>query len=137
MRAVFADTHYWVALALPNDQWRRAVKDATRSLGRFRIVTTDEVLSEFLNLVGARGAKVRGTAVQVVRQILANPHVEVVAQTREGFLNGLERYANRGDKQYSLTDCISMNVMESEGIREVLTNDHHFEQEGFLRLIQT
>jgi predicted nucleic acid-binding protein len=34
-------------------------------------------------------------------------------------------------KEYSLTDCISMKAMRSESVSDVLTNDHHFEQEGF------
>ena len=29
-----------------------------------------------------------------------------------------------------------MNVMESEAIKEVLTSDHHFEQEGFTVLMK-
>jgi uncharacterized protein len=40
-------------------------------------------------------------------------------------------YKDRPDKEYSLTDCISMQVMRREGLTEVLTNDHHFTQEGF------
>jgi hypothetical protein len=32
---------------------------------------------------------------------------------------------------YSLTDCISMQVMRHEGLTDVLTNDRHFTQEGF------
>ena len=38
-------------------------------------------------------------------------------------------------KEYSLTDCISMNVMKTESINEILTNDHHFDQEGYDVLI--
>ena len=37
--------------------------------------------------------------------------------------------------QYSLTDCSSMNVMDAEGIRDVLTHDRHFRQEGYNVLI--
>jgi predicted nucleic acid-binding protein len=48
----------------------------------------------------------------------------------------LDRYERRPDKSYSLTDCISMVVMEEEGINEVLSNDHHFEQEGFTILFK-
>jgi predicted nucleic acid-binding protein len=40
-------------------------------------------------------------------------------------------YAARPDKGYSLTDCISMQTMRKEGLTEALTNDRHFEQEGF------
>jgi predicted nucleic acid-binding protein len=35
-----------------------------------------------------------------------------------------------------LTDCSAMNAMDAVGIRDVLTNDHHFEQEGFNVLIK-
>jgi predicted nucleic acid-binding protein len=71
-----------------------------------------------------------------VRAILENANVRVIQQTREGFLKGIARYESRDDKKYSLTDCISMNAMESHSLTEVLTNDHHFEQEGFAVLIK-
>ena len=34
------------------------------------------------------------------------------------------------DKGYSLVDCISMNTMDAYGITQILTSDHHFNQEG-------
>jgi predicted nucleic acid-binding protein len=37
---------------------------------------------------------------------------------------------------YSLTDCISMQTMRREALTEVLTNDRHFEQEGFRALFR-
>ena len=40
------------------------------------------------------------------------------------------------DKGYSLTDFISMQTMRGEGIIEALTNDRHFEQEGFRALFR-
>lgn len=135
MRAVFADTLYWVAIARPKDQWQAAALEAKQRLGDVIIVTTDEVLSEFASHL-RMGTELRETAVRIIRAIINNPNVKVIPQTRDGFLKGLERYESRSDKDYSLTDCISMNVLESEGIREVLTNDHHFQQEGFTVLIQ-
>ena len=48
----------------------------------------------------------------------------------------MARYEQRPDKNYSLPDCIAMNVMEKEGIAEVLTSDHNFEQEGFTILMR-
>ena len=47
----------------------------------------------------------------------------------------LALYERRADKQYSLTDCIPMNVMRQKRIREILTHDRHFAQEGFVRLL--
>jgi predicted nucleic acid-binding protein len=82
------------------------------------------------------GALLRQKAVQTVRLLLTDADVTVVEQSRETFLRALDRYAERDDKKYSLTDCGGMNVMDAAGIREVLTNDHHFEQEGFTVLIK-
>ncbi len=50
-------------------------------------------------------------------------------------MKGFELYNARLDKGYSLTDCVSMNVMREQNISEILTNDDHFEQEGFQILL--
>lgn len=60
----------------------------------------------------------------------------MVAQSHESFLAGLTLYERRPDKQYSLVDCISMNVMRQMGVHEILTHDRHFSQEGFVRLLE-
>jgi len=39
------------------------------------------------------------------------------------------------DKEWSLTDCISMEVMRIEGIDEVLICDRHLAQAGFKLLL--
>jgi predicted nucleic acid-binding protein len=71
-----------------------------------------------------------------VRDLLESPAVRVAAQSRESFLSGLALYTARPDKGYSLTDCISMQTMRREGLSEALTNDRHFEQEGFRALVR-
>ena len=134
MKTVFADSHYWIARANPHDPWAEAAKAARSSLGDVFIVTTDEVLTEFLAAL-SRGEYMRKQAARMVRAILQDPNVRVIPQTRDSFLKGLTFYENRSDKEYSLTDCISMNVMNTESLTEVLTKDHHFKQEGFTVLI--
>ncbi len=62
--------------------------------------------------------------------------MQVVPQSRESFVGGLELYRARPDKWYSLVDCISMRTMRREGLTDVLTNDRHFEQEGFRALFR-
>lgn len=135
MKSVFADSHYWIAMVNPNDSWAKIAKAARASLGEVFIVTTDEVLTEFLAAL-SRGEHMRKQAAKMVRAILENLNVKVIPQTRESFLKGLAFYENRSDKEYSMTDCISMNVMKAESLAEVLTNDRHFEQEGFTVLIK-
>jgi predicted nucleic acid-binding protein len=136
MRTVFADALYWVAIANPRDHWRDRALAVSQSLPRLRIVTTEEVLTEALNALGGAGSYTRSRAIAAVRRILADPGIEVVPQTSESFAAGLALYEQRPDKGYSLTDCISMATMRARGITEVLTHDHHFEQEGFVILIR-
>jgi predicted nucleic acid-binding protein len=131
MKPVFADTVYWIAIVKPNDPWRLAASEARGKVATALLVTTDEVLMEFLAALSKSGPRLRATAVRMVRAILSNENVKVVPQSHASFEAGLKRYEARSDKQYSLQDCISMNVMESFSITDVLTNDRHFEQEGF------
>lgn len=135
MKTVFADSHYWIAIVNPRDQWAESARTAKKLLGEALIVTTDEVLTEFLAALSG-GKIMRKQAAKMVRGILDNPNVKVIPQTRDSFLKGLTFYENRNDKEYSLIDCISMNVMSTESLSEVLTNDNHFEQEGYTVLIK-
>jgi predicted nucleic acid-binding protein len=52
------------------------------------------------------------------------------------FERGVDLYNDRPDKEWSLTDCISILVMEENGITEALTGDHYLEQAGFIALLK-
>jgi predicted nucleic acid-binding protein len=67
---------------------------------------------------------------------LTSSVVRVIPQSRESLRAGLHLYRARPDKGYSLIDCISMQTMRREGLTDVLTNDRHFEQEGFRALFR-
>ena len=136
MTALFADTFYWVALAdFTDSAHRRALAFAIEHEGS-PIVTTDEVLVEYLTFFATAHERMRRKAVTHAQRILDDPDVRVIPQSRESFLTGMALYGARPDKGYSLTDCISMQTMRREGLTEVLTNDRHFEQEGFRALFR-
>ena len=136
MNEVFVDTAYLIAATRRDDQWHEAAVEASRKLDGVSLVTTDEVLSEFLTAVSGGGPRLRAEAATRVREILDASDIRVVPQSRQSFIDGLVRYQSRSDKAYSLQDCIAMNVMEAEGITEVLTSDRNFEQEGFTILMK-
>jgi predicted nucleic acid-binding protein len=48
----------------------------------------------------------------------------------------LELHERRPDKQWSLTDCISFEVMREHGITTALAYDEHFVQAGFDALLR-
>ena len=131
MRRFFVDTFYLIALANRRDQWHRRVVTFSRALHNVRLYTVDEVLAEFLTFSSTSGVHVRTQAARTVRQALHNPQWTVIPQSRTSLLDALAFYESRPDKEYSLTDCIAMQVMRHEGLTDVLSNDHHFAQEGF------
>jgi predicted nucleic acid-binding protein len=128
---VFADTFYWIALTDPADEFH-----ARACAFQEDLVTTDEVLTEYLTFFCRAPASVRSEVALAVEDILRDASIEVLAQSRESFLAGLKLYRDRPDKGYSLADCISMQTMRREGLTEILTNDRHFEQEGFRALFR-
>lgn len=132
MRRFFADTFYWVALLLRRDRWHEPVIAFNHTLRRDDVFfTTDATILEFLAAFSRMGPYLRQQAVEQVEAMLSNPSIRVLEVTRALLLEGLAIYKSRPDKEYSLTDCISMQVMRGEGLTDVLTNDHHFTQEGF------
>lgn len=131
MKRVFADTFYWIALTDPTD----AAHERARQIAD-DVVTTDEVLTEYLTFFCAAPEFLRREVALAVEDILQNASVTVIPQSRQSFLGGLQLYRTRPDKGYSLVDCISMETMRREGLTEVLTNDRHFEQEGFCALFR-
>jgi len=136
MRSIFADTFYWIALLNPRDQAHDLALSASKALGAVRIVTTEEVLTELLNFFGSRGPYLRRAAAALVDRMQSDRRIQVVPQTHAGFLAGCLLYQARPDKGYSLTDCISMDVMRRDGLSDVLASDEHFPQEGFCCLLR-
>lgn len=135
MTPVFIDTLYLVTLVDRNDPWRNACLAARARLGDASLVTTDAVLTEFLTGMSGFGEGMRRATARTVRHFLSHPRSKVIEQNRRSFLQGLELYEKRQDKSYSMTDCISMCAMRANSITEILTNDHHFTQEGFTILV--
>ena len=131
MSDVFGDTFYWIALTDPLDAAHGSASGFTGN-----IVTTEEVLAEYLNFFCASPEHLRRKVAIGVEAILAYPGIRVIPQSHESFRAGLDLYQARPDKGYSLTDCISMQTMRQEGLTEALTNDRHFEQEGFRALFR-
>ena len=135
MKSVFVDTAYWIAVANPRDSWHEEARTAFNELEDPFLITTEAVLLEFLTHM-SQGPHRRKQAATVVRTLLRSPNATVIPLTRDLFLDGLAFYESRHDKEYSLTDCTSMVVMERRSLNTVLTSDHHFEKEGYTILIK-
>ena len=124
MKVVFADTGYWVASLNPNDPLHEKAMATSRGLGKVRQLTTEMVLDELLAALSPLA--VRELATRGVEAIRTNPNVEVVPQTSIQFRDAFGLYKRMVDKEWSLTDCASFEIMKARGITEALAHDQHF-----------
>lgn len=136
MPLYFVDTWFFIAQAHEGDVDHRAALSVGRKLVNASFLTHDGVLSELLTFFSGYGEFWRSEMGSFARKILASRRFNTLPLSRDFFLEALALYERRLDKEYSLIDCLSMIAMRKHGITHVLTNDHHFEQEGFILVSQ-
>lgn len=133
MRAVFADTSFYVALLNRRDELRKAALNFMEGYTG-EVLTTEFVLLELGNFLS--GSVHRPRFPLFVERLRVQDGDRILTVSTGLFNRGLELYARRADKQWSMTDCISFVVMQEYGLTEALTADHHFEQVGFTALMK-
>ena len=136
MRQVFADTAYWVALVNRQDGLHESAVDFCSELSSSRIVTSEVVLVEVLNYFSGMSSELRLAASALVHRLDVSSWHRVIPQTSRQFREAVRLYERRPDKEWSLTDCASILIMQAEGIDEVLSHDIHFVQAGFKALLR-
>ncbi len=127
----FVDTSYFVALLNRSDRHHGDAVALAARWDRLRtdLITTDAVLVETYNWFARSPA--RATAARALGQLGAQPGWLVVHASPELIEQARKRYLVHGDKTWSLTDCISMEVAAAAKVNGVATTDHHFTQAGF------
>ena len=131
MNAVFADTYFYQALL---DALDPAHADAlAHSKAKQTIVTTEFILLELGN--ACAHAEDHADFLALLAGIRASPRTRTIPLDSRLLQRGLDLFADRPDKNWSLTDCVSFVVMADEGLTEALTGDGHFEQAGFKALL--
>ena len=129
----FGDTSYFLALLIPGDENYVAARNVAVTLGR-PIVTSEFVVVEVGNFLSGLAARKRFAT--FIRALREDPQTTIVPASSELVTAGIGLYVGREDKSWSLTDCISFEIMRQRGITEALTADRHFEQAGFTGLLK-
>ena len=137
MNEVFVDTSGWASFFVRTDPHHaKASALITRwQQQNQRIVTTNYVLSELIVLF-TRFRVRRSTVLNYIETIRSAVWIEIVHIDEALDAEAWRLLAERLDKEWSLVDCASFIVMEKRGLTEALTPDKHFEQAGFVRLLQ-
>lgn len=131
VRDAFVDTSALYALIDRKDSHHSTMSGLVGRLlhSRRRLLTTDYVVCESVNLANARaGHHVGGRILELVDRSSAL-RVEWIGSLR--FEAAKAFYRRHLDHRYSFTDCTSFVVMRELKLLDVLTTDQHFQEAGF------
>lgn len=134
-RTVFVDTACLIALLDPRDALNGPALELAETLGseRARLVSSDAILIELANFF-CRTA-LRSEAIEWIGTLRAAGGWEITGIDRPLLARAEALYGRHRDKHWSLTDCLSMELMRSRRIRDAATSDRGFEQAGFRALL--
>jgi predicted nucleic acid-binding protein len=135
MPTVLVDIAAWIALVNTRDELHtRSQKTMAELRSRnVALVTTEFVLLEVANALCTSAW--RGKAIKLIDGFRSLSNLRIISADTTLLAEGWELYRSRADKEWSLTDCTSIVVMQKEHIEKVFTSDHHFEQAGFTNLL--
>lgn len=136
MNAVFLDTSGLVGVVNSDDQWHTQAEKVWSELlsSSVGIVTTSLVLVELAD--GLSRLCYRELAIQTIDALRRWEHVTIVRSDLQLETMAWRLYCDRVDKEWGVTDCVSMTVMKQQGIQDVFSADRHFEQAGFHVLLK-
>lgn len=132
---IFVDTAAWIAFVDKSDSIAVPIENLMLECRQkqARLYTTDLVLTEFLNALSS--VKFRRRAIDFADSIRRSRRVNLVLIDRDMLEASYNLYRDRPDKEWSLTDCASFVIMKEKGISTAFTSDKHFEQAGFIKLL--
>ncbi len=129
----FLDTVFAQALLNRRDQHHAAaVGFLSRVQAAAEVWTTEAVLVEVGNALSALD---RRAAQGYTERCYRTPNMHVVSVDTFLLRRALQLYADRLDKEWGLTDCISFVVMQEHELADAITNDRHFVQAGYQALL--
>jgi uncharacterized protein len=135
-KEVFLDTGFVIALVSPRDHYHVVAQQLSESItsNGIRLITSQAVVLE----IGAALSKLsfRQAAIRIIEAMQDDPLIEIVTLDTNRIRRAFDVFKHRTDKEWSLADCISFEIMHERGLTEALTPDEHFSQAGFTALMR-
>lgn len=131
MRSFFVDTSGWYDLLYSGSPQHEEIVKLMR-LPDAIFVTSTYVIDELVALLMRRSD--HATAAQAGLHIRSAAEVRVEHPDATEELRAWALFLERPDKTYTLTDCLSFEMMRRLKIETAIATDQHFRQEGFLAL---
>ena len=138
MKHMFVDTSGWATLFDTDEPFHleaRTAVESAREKGT-RLVTTNYVIAELVALMTSPFRVPRPQMIEYVNSLKTSASVDIININAGLDDQAWDLLSNRTDKKWSLVDCSSFVLMKERDITDALTNDHNFEQAGFVRLLK-
>ena len=138
MKALFVDTSGWANLFDKDEPFhveaKKFVDDARKK--KALLVTTNYVVAELVSLLTSPFRVSRPQTIKYIESIKKSRSVEIIHIDKVLDQRAWDLLSKRDDKNWSLVDCTTFVLMQDKDIAEALTEDHHFEQAGLIRLLK-
>jgi len=121
----FVDTGAWAALFVPVDP-KHAIAKRWLQENRDRLITSDYVVDEVLTLLKTRFST--RASIYAGRSLFGERLSKLLYLTADDIDRAWEIFQSHSDKQWSLTDCSSLALMQRMRISKAFAFDKHFSQ---------
>jgi uncharacterized protein len=127
---IFADSSFFIALVDRKDQWHPAAKAMLPMLADETIVISDLIIAESVTIIGRRSGGKAGE--QLYHYFTDNCDLVF---TDEKILKGGMSVFLRYDGKLSVSDAVSVLIMERKSINRILSFDSDFDKvDGIVRI---
>lgn len=132
----FVDSVGWIALLNADDELHQTTDSLYKELllTGTMFMTSTAVLNEVANSLCK--PKYRDAVVEFYRRLQNSLRIKAVFVDKSLWSQGWKLFEDRPDKSWSLTDCISREIMSKYKLKDVITNDVHFSQAGYNALLR-
>lgn len=137
MREIFIDTWAWCALVNKRDSGHKAAQRTNIDLVNqgYLYITSNFILDESYTLIrsriGYRAAVEFGKKIKKSVELEAVKIIRITKEVEDLAWDLFVKYDDMED--LSFTDCTSFAIMKELNLREVFTDDDHFEHVRFIK----
>lgn len=131
---MFVDTSGWLC-AIDERDFRHDTANRVFS-SPTKLLTHSFVIDELVSLCYRRKFS-RQRMLGFLDELFDDPSISIIWVDEVLTLRAFELLKERPDKLWSLCDAVSFIVMSDHQLTEALTTDHHFEQAGFIKLLDS
>ena len=133
-KAVLIDTGFWIALFDRRDVNHLSAKNSLKPLLKdYRLYLSDFIVFETITYLNC-SIKRHDLAMRFLTKV-QEPALTTLVVDQTIKAQALESFEKYSDKDLSITDCTSFVLMQEKGIQLYAGFDDHFQQMGFVSVL--